>query len=482
MVTKLKIKLKNKIDSVSAPAKASFWFTICSIVNKCIQFITVPIFTRMLSTAEYGQYSVFISWQSIIIIIATMNLYSNVFNNGLLKYNDNRKSFLSSLQGLTTTITIALMIVFWLFQKIIVSFIGLPIFIIELLLIEVLLMPGFEFWAADQRFDYKYKKTISVTLMVATLNPLLGLLFVYISSEKGYARIISVLTAEIVVYIVLYIYNFIKGKLFFDIKYWKYALCLGVPLIPHYISQVLLNQMDRIMISSIIGTAQAGIYSVAYSAAFVLQFVGKAIQNSFTPWIYKKIKANEVDDIKPTVNVLVVLVAGINLLLICFAPEVIFILGGRKYSDAIHIVPPVAASTYLIFIYSMFCVIEFYYEKTKAMTIVSVSGALINYITNYIFIRMFGYFAAGYTTLFSYLYFTVIHYFVMRKALRSNGYKDNIYDMKFIGILSVVFIIFSILINFVYTYIVVRYSILFVIFMIMLIKRNIIKRILSKSK
>ena len=63
------------MQNASAPVKAAFWFTVCSIINKCIQLITVPIFTRILTTTEYGQYSIFVSWQSILLIIATLNIY-----------------------------------------------------------------------------------------------------------------------------------------------------------------------------------------------------------------------------------------------------------------------------------------------------------------------------------------------------------------------------------------------------------------------
>ena len=63
-----------KYRSLPEAVKASLWFTICSILQKGISFITVPIFTRMLSTEEYGIISLFGAWQSILAIFATLNL------------------------------------------------------------------------------------------------------------------------------------------------------------------------------------------------------------------------------------------------------------------------------------------------------------------------------------------------------------------------------------------------------------------------
>lgn len=462
----------DRIKNASAPVKAAFWFTVCSVINKCIQLITVPIFTRILTTTEYGQYSIFVSWQSILLIIATLNIHSNVFNNGLIKYLDEQDKFLSSMQGLTTIITSCLVIIFLIFRKTLTQFIGLPSFLIIILLIEIALTPGYELWASKQRFDFKYHKVVLSTILLVVLNPFVGLLFVNIANEKGYARILSVLLVQIFIYGVLYFNNFRKNKTFYHRRFWKYALFLAIPLVPHYLSQTLLNQMDRIMISNICGEDKTGLYSVAYSGAMTIQIIGKAIQSSFTPWIYKKIKSEDTFRIAATVNALTVLIGGLNFLLICFAPEAIYILGGEKYMEAIYVIPPITCGAFLIFLYSMFCTIEFYFEKTKPMMIASILGALTNFITNYIFITIFGYYAAGYTTLFCYILFSVAHAFVMKKALQENGFKYNIYDMKFMSGFTVMFVLLGNLMSLTYEHLIVRLFIVACIVIVAVAKRK----------
>ena len=49
---------------MSIASKAALWFTICGFVQKGISFITVPIFTRLLTTEQYGVVSIFYSWES----------------------------------------------------------------------------------------------------------------------------------------------------------------------------------------------------------------------------------------------------------------------------------------------------------------------------------------------------------------------------------------------------------------------------------
>jgi len=65
-------KTKKIYNKMSIASKAALWFTICGFVQKGISFITVPIFTRLLTTEQYGVVSIFYSWESIFIIFCTL--------------------------------------------------------------------------------------------------------------------------------------------------------------------------------------------------------------------------------------------------------------------------------------------------------------------------------------------------------------------------------------------------------------------------
>ena len=79
-----------KIEKLSAPAKASFVLMLTQLIQKGLAVITTPIFTRLLTTAEYGQVSVFFSWYEILVIFSGFCLSKGVFNNGMLDYKDDR--------------------------------------------------------------------------------------------------------------------------------------------------------------------------------------------------------------------------------------------------------------------------------------------------------------------------------------------------------------------------------------------------------
>ena len=97
-------------------------------------------------------------------------------------------------------------------------------------------------------------------------------------------------------------------------------------------------------------------------------------------------------------------------------PEVISIFAPVEYYDAIWIVPPVACAVYFKFLYPLFSTVEFYYEKTGFVMIASCIAAGANIVLNYIFIRIYGYYAAGYTTLFCYILYSLAHYVFQRRV------------------------------------------------------------------
>ena len=64
--------------------KATIWYLVCEFVLKGISFITMPIFTRMMTSEEIGSFSILASWISILSVIVTLNLIQSVF---LAKYD-----------------------------------------------------------------------------------------------------------------------------------------------------------------------------------------------------------------------------------------------------------------------------------------------------------------------------------------------------------------------------------------------------------
>lgn len=76
-------KFYQKYQNMSLPLKASHWFVICGVSKTIADVLVTPIFTRILTTEQYGYFDVYNSWFQIVKIIFTLYLFSEVFNVGL---------------------------------------------------------------------------------------------------------------------------------------------------------------------------------------------------------------------------------------------------------------------------------------------------------------------------------------------------------------------------------------------------------------
>lgn len=466
-------KLIDKYKCMSEPVKASVWFALCNIVQRGISLLSTPIFTRILTTEQYGVYSVYQSWYQIIFIFSTLNLTYGVYNNGLTKYENDRPAFTSAMQGLSTTITIGLFFVYLIAKSFWENIFGLSGLFIVAMFIEFLFQPAYLFWSAEQRYNYKYRATVITTVFIAISSPLLGIIAVLSTEYKAEARVLSYVLIQVAIGLIFYLYNIFKGKKYYHREYWKFALVFNIPLIPHYLSMQILGQADRIMISSMCGKDKAAIYSVAHTISMMMNIVTSAINNSFIPYTYKSLKNKEYKGIRNNSKILLLLVGAACIIAMAFGPEVIRIFASKEYYDAIWIIPPVAASVYFMFLYPLFSNIEFYFEKTKFVMLASCVGAFANLVLNAIFIRIFDYYAAGYTTLVCYIIFAVAHYFCYKKIVSKELSKvQSIYDMKFIIICSTGVIFTMLCMTLVYKHIVIRYSIVIIIGIILILNRH----------
>lgn len=475
-------KLLSKYKNMSMPAKAAIWFAVCNILQKGISVITVPIFTRLLSTEEYGIYSLYLSWLNILTVFTSLNLYYGVFNNAMLKYEDDRDRYTSSMQGLVVISTAIVFGIYLIAKDGVNQLSGLSTICFILMFIELLITPSLQFWSARQRFDYKYKKLVVLTLAKSILNPLLGIIAVVASNGGALSRIVATVAVELSFCGVLAVYQFRKGKCFYSRQYWSYALKFNIPLLPHYLSGTILNQADRVMIQSLVGTTEVAIYSVAYNVGMLMQLFTNAINSSFTPWFYVGMQKGRYKKIRTVSNVLLLVMASLVILLMFFAPEVIMIFAPEQYYEAIYVIPPVSASVFFVYLYSLFSNLEFYYEKTIFIMIGSVSAALLNVLLNAIFISKFGYVAAGYTTLVSYCLYSLAHHVFCTMISKKYLGGKTVYDLKMVLIMSVVVIAAAILFNFLYDFFILRYLMAAVLLVVLFMKRNVVIDILKEFK
>lgn len=470
-------KWKNRYASLSKAKKATFWITLSSFILRGISFITVPIFTRLLTTSEYGSFSVYQSWESIFVYIVTFGVAYGGFNNGMIRYPEDREGYTSSVMGLVIAMGIVWGALFSLFPNQTSTFLGMPDSYALLMLVEVVASEVYDVWICRARYDFDYKKIVRSSVFLAIGVPALGIPFVMLAQNKVLARIIAVTIIYISIAAVACTGTLKRSKRIFCWDYWKFTLAFNFPLLPHYLSQVVLSSSDRIMIGQMCSNSDAGIYSIAYSAGMIMTVLTTSLNSTVIPWLYRQLEAKQYDRVGKVAIELLGLLAIAILLMDALAPDLVAILAPSKYGEAMELVPVIAASVFFIFLYSFCSNIEFFYEQTNVATVASVLAAVLNVILNALFIPIFGYKAAGYTTLICYFVLGIAHYsFAQRVASEKVG-RSLLHGRPMWG-LALVLIAISAVFAGLYQYPIARYGILFAIAAPLFVRRHdIISRV-----
>lgn len=438
-------------------AKSAIVFMFASYLQQGLAFLTVPIFTRLLTPSDYGLISVYNSWFAILGTIAMLSLSAGVFNVGMLDFESDRDGYQSSMLILSNTSTLFLLLIYLIFKEQFDRIINLPHNLIMLMFLNYIFSPAIFFWVARQRYEYKYKLSACITVFTSIFSILLSIYFViHTLQNRAVVKLWSSAVIPILLGVFLYVYLLINGKKFFVKEYWSFALKFNLPLLLHYLAFSILSGSDKVMISSMVGRREAGIYGLVYLISLAGTTAWGAINGSLVPYTFEKMRTCEYMKIDDVVKKLLIGVTIICYFLILLAPEIIKILAPRDYYEGVWIVPPTAAAVFFICLYNVFANIEFYYKKTIVIMAASIGAAFLNLLLNYIFIPRFGYIAAAYTTLISYILLAVAHYFNMCRMQ-----EHVIYEVKYILKLSVTFILLCLSSNFLYINTFFRYIIIF---------------------
>lgn len=440
----MKMKFLN-IKNMSVGIKASIVYTLASLFSKGLAIITVPIFTRIMSTDQIGVVNLFSSWQSMIGAIATLALTSGGYMVAMKEYSEERNQYMSSVLTLTSLVALLIACIYYISPTFWNDMMGLSGTLMKLMIISFFISPAMDFWLARQRYEYKYKTAGLITMGCALCASVCSVIAVIVASQHGLSELGEVrLVANYIIMLgvtgVLWMLIMLRGKTFINVEYWKFSLTLSLPLIGNSFAMQILNVSDRTMIGKMVGNSAVGIYSVLYTVSSISLIVWGAINSSYVPFLFENIeKKNSSQQIKKTSFEIIAMYALVALIMTLIAPEIVRVLATEEYYEAIYIMPPIAAGVFLTSVSNMYSNILIYYKKTSYIMLASGIAASLNVILNYFGISLFGYFAAAYTTLIAYVLLAVVQAFVAKRMYKSiPNNKENVYDDKKIFYLSIV--------------------------------------------
>lgn len=408
----------------SKALKSGIWYIACNFIAKGAVFLSTPLFTRLMSTEDVGLFSNITAWVNILSIITSLELATSV-TFAKFEKDINFDEYISSVLVLGATVSLAFYIIAIIFHEFFEGFLGVDFLTLNLIFIYCIVSPALQMIQVKNRVLFQYKSSSILTISSVLISIISSLALVLLMSNRLTGRTIGYFGSLIVFNIGIFVYILIKGKRI-NIQYWKFGLSISIPMIIHLLSGQLLSSCDRIMITKICGSSQNALYSIAYTAATVITVLWTSLNTAWSPWAYDQMDNMNYKKLKYASRPYVLFFFFFVLAFILFAPEIMLIMGGKPYLEAIYVIPPVVIGMFFQYVYSLYVNIEFFHKKQKYTAVGTTIAALLNLILNWLLIPKFGYVAAAYTTLIGYIALFLIHFCIVKKMQKTWWY-----DTKF---------------------------------------------------
>lgn len=390
--------------------------TLSTTILQGITFLTLPFFTRLLGTSQYGIFSLFNSWVSILICIMGLNIYSSI-GAGFYEFKEKYTDFRNSNLLLTTIIGGVQLALIVIFSREISNLISLNQILV--ILIGIAAFGHYIILFSQCAFIYEKKPLNNFVLSIAYSVLSTGLSFIlilFVKNENRYlARSFGVAISYMFIALLVWIYLFREKPTGIKKKYSEFGIRVGTPIIFHALSLNILNQSDRVMMQMYgYDASYIGIYSLFYTFSSVLTVLLSALNNSWCPFYYEYLNNEKWDALKKKVGNYIELFTILSIGFLLLSKEVLFIIADKSYWSGINVLPILVIIVYFTFMYQFPVNFEFFHKKTKIIAIGTIIAGILNIILNSIMIPKWNMYGAAIATGLSYLSLFFVHYFIVK--------------------------------------------------------------------
>lgn len=420
--------------------KSALWLTIGNIILKSSSFISMPIFTRIMSTSDFGYYNSFVALEGILVFFVGLSLHVSI-RNAKFDYKDEFENYVSNIVFVSIFILLFFLVLVNIFNDIICDITNFNRFANNLLVIYsftsfVILVMNLKY-----TMDFQYKKFLVLSAIITIGSIILSILFISINmfDSTFLSRAFATVLVQFIVALFLCITKF-KNNFIFKKNYILYGLRISLPMIPNGLAQVLLSQCDRLMILNMINSEISGIYSFASTISSISRILLNSLENTWSAWCFGKINQNDNEVIIKRTNQYILFFNILSIVLIFLAPIFIIILATSEYYIGCQTAILLTLSNLFIFDYTILACYEYYYKKNTLIAISTITCAVFNVVFNYFAISNFGFIGASWITLIAYILLFLYHLIIVIKMkIRTIDYKYLLTTSIFTLLITIIY-------------------------------------------
>lgn len=415
--------------------KNSFLFAIGSIGSKAISFFMLPLYTRMLTTSDYGQLDILQTTISLLIPLVTFQVVEAVFRFSVdMRDEDSASKVLTNgifLCLIGMLITVLLFPIFNNFEPF-ATYTTMFYLIMFLTIFHGIIkqfVRGLEKIKTFVAADLIYTGSFVTFNIVFLVNLRMGL--------RGY--FLSMVLAHLVAIIVLIIFGNVFKYLnlkSFNKKLLKTMLIYSIPLIPNGLMWWVMNVSDRYMLTYFLGFDATGIYSVSYKFPSLITLMNSiffmAWQLSAMQEYGKEGYDNFYKNIFGVLSSFLLLITAVVLLIL---KPLMSVFVADAFYESWKYVPLLLVGTVFQAFSSFFGTNYTASKKTKGAFTTSVYGAIVNIGINLLLIPIWGIQAAAFSTMLAYLTMWLLRLFDTKKFVKIKiDWKSLIFSIVLIDI------------------------------------------------
>ncbi len=400
-------------------------------------FVSFPIFTRVLSVADYGQMALVFQIVTMGVVFSKMGLQQSI-QRFYQEYATSSEvealpKFCSTVFFGAALCTISVTIVFIFGLELIPDSVVAPVLKKVLLIgsglifvrgIQPILM---NFLRAQRRtkaftgFDALAKGT--------TIAFICLLLFTWSRDVK--AVLIGTLVVELVSVLVLIVFTLPRGTISlaaFDQPMFRSALAFGLPLALWEQAGVILDSGDRILVQYYLGFQPLGYYSCAYNIAnYIALSLMSPLNLALVPIYMKMWESRGPEETKAFLSkaldnfimTIMCVLAGVAVT----AHSAVIVLGSQKLQQAAPLLPVLVLGLMFYALHIFFSAGLVIHKKTITLLKIVVFSAVLNIALNILLIPRIGLQGAAIATLISYVVFLAL---IVRASLAVMPLRVNV--------------------------------------------------------
>jgi len=375
--------------------------SVAKVFSTILALVAIGFITRYLGAEGFGNYATVLAFLSFFAAITDLGL-NQISTREISRTGADEKKIIGNIFCLRALSSLTIIII----APVTVFFLNYPLEVKKGILIVAV---SFLFSSTYQILNGVFQKNLAMDKVA--LGELMGkivqvaFVILAVRLELGFDWIMAALLFNsIASFLVVFFWSkkYLRFKLQVDFKYWKEFLKESMPLGISAVITFIYFKMDTLILASLKGSADVGIYNAAYKVLENITFFPAMIVGLVLPILARNVFENRerfTDIANKTFKVFVILVVPLVVGTLFLADGVINIIGGEEFAQAGNVLRILVFALAFIFFGQLFNAVLVVSNLQKKLMIILAIAAVVNISLNLIFIPKFSYMAAAYVSL-----------------------------------------------------------------------------------